>query len=77
SLRSLRVAVSEPSPGLPQSVAVRYLDGTPTTACDSERGRMEPQTPWMVAGAEPGYWDTETRNSEGHRHVDVADLETL
>ncbi|XP_027766676.1 class I histocompatibility antigen, F10 alpha chain-like, partial [Empidonax traillii] len=42
---------------------------------DSERRRMEPQTPWMAAGPEPGYWDRQTQNAEGSRIVAVADLE--
>ncbi|NXF00192.1 HA1F protein, partial [Menura novaehollandiae] len=76
SLRYLQVAVSEPGPGVPQFMSTGYLDGIPITRYDSERGRAEPLTPWMAAGAEPGYWDNETRISEGSWHVDVVNLET-
>ncbi|NXS12413.1 HA1F protein, partial [Neodrepanis coruscans] len=77
SLRYQRVAVSERSPGLPQYVAVASVDGIPFARYDSERGRLEPLTLWMAAGADPGYWDTETRINERYRHVDPAQLERL
>ncbi|XP_041876508.1 class I histocompatibility antigen, F10 alpha chain-like isoform X3 [Corvus kubaryi] len=77
SLRFLRVTVSEPSPGLPRFVAVGYVDGIPFASYNSRRGRVEPQTLWMAAGAEPGYWDTETEISERYQHVDPIDLEML
>ncbi|NXF14028.1 HA1F protein, partial [Smithornis capensis] len=77
SLRYQRVAVSEPRPGLPQYVAVASVDGIPFVRYDSERGRVEPQTLWMAAGAEPGYWDTETQINERYRHKDAAELKML
>ncbi|XP_064496068.1 class I histocompatibility antigen, F10 alpha chain-like isoform X2 [Pseudopipra pipra] len=77
SLRYLRVVVSEPGQGLPQYVAVAFVDGIPFARYDSERGRVEPRTLWMAAGAEPGYWDTETWINERYRHRDPAHLETL
>ncbi|NWV77822.1 HMR1 protein, partial [Dasyornis broadbenti] len=77
SLRYLDVGVSEPGPGVPQFISLGYVDGIPFTRYDSERGRVEPQTQWIKDGVEPGYWDTQTQISEGHRHVYVRDLETL
>ncbi|XP_057244307.1 H-2 class I histocompatibility antigen, Q9 alpha chain-like [Malurus melanocephalus] len=77
SLRYQHVAVSEPGPELPQFMVIGYLDGIPFVRYDSERGRMEPQTPWMKDGPEPGYWDRETEISKSHQHVTAADLETL
>ncbi|NXU94216.1 HMR1 protein, partial [Xiphorhynchus elegans] len=77
SLRYLEVAVSEPSPGVPQLMVVGSMDGIPITRYDSERGRMEPQTPWMATGAEPGFWDTETQREEGNQLVAANNLETL
>ncbi|XP_027765569.1 class I histocompatibility antigen, F10 alpha chain-like, partial [Empidonax traillii] len=61
SLRYLQVAVTEPSPGVPQFMALEYLDGIPISCYDSERGQVEPLTPWMAAGPELGYWDEETQ----------------
>ncbi|XP_029814812.1 class I histocompatibility antigen, F10 alpha chain-like, partial [Manacus vitellinus] len=77
SLRYLRVVVSEPSPGLPQYVGVGYVDGIPFASYSSERGRVEPRTLWMAAGAEPGYWDTETWISKMYQHEDPAHLKML
>ncbi|XP_032533245.1 class I histocompatibility antigen, F10 alpha chain-like isoform X5 [Chiroxiphia lanceolata] len=77
SLRYLRVAVSEPGPGLPRYVAVASVDGTPFVRYDSERGRLEPQTLWMAAGAEPGYWDTESRINGRYQRKDPAHLDML
>nr|XP_054509113.1 hydrocephalus-inducing protein homolog [Agelaius phoeniceus] len=39
----LEVALSEPGPGVPQSLIVGDVDGTPWERWGSERGRMEPQ----------------------------------
>ncbi|NXE71893.1 HA1F protein, partial [Calcarius ornatus] len=75
SLRYLEVAVSEPSPGVPQFMSIGYLDGIPFTRYDSERGRMEPLTEWMEDGVELGYWERETQICEGWRHVEARNLE--
>ncbi|NWT07394.1 HA1F protein, partial [Mionectes macconnelli] len=75
SLRYLHVAVTEPSPRIPQYLVLGYVDGIPFVRYDSERGRMEPLTPWMAAGPEPGYWDRETQQNERNRLIDAADLE--
>ncbi|NXR74087.1 HA1K protein, partial [Pycnonotus jocosus] len=77
SLRYLSVAVSEPSPGIPQFVSMGFVDGIPFTRYDSERGRDEPLTQWMKDGAEPGYWDRNTQISVGNQHVEARNLETL
>ncbi|XP_064496430.1 class I histocompatibility antigen, F10 alpha chain-like isoform X2 [Pseudopipra pipra] len=77
SLRFLSVAMSEPGLGVPQYVAVGYLDRTPFQRYDSERGRAEPQTPWMAAGAEPGYWDGQTQIHRGNQHVAITNVEML
>ncbi|NWR96044.1 HMR1 protein, partial [Furnarius figulus] len=75
SLRYLDVAVSEPSPGVPQFMSMGFLDGIPITRYDSKQGRMEPQTPWMEAGVELGYWDEETQISEQSQLVFADNLE--
>ncbi|XP_039246399.1 class I histocompatibility antigen, F10 alpha chain-like isoform X2 [Pipra filicauda] len=75
SLRYVNMAVSEPSPGIPQYVEIGYLDGIPFRRYDSERGRTEPLTPWMAAGAEPEFWDRETQNNERNRLMAATDLE--
>ncbi|XP_064495254.1 class I histocompatibility antigen, F10 alpha chain-like isoform X1 [Pseudopipra pipra] len=76
SLRYLDVMVTEPSPGIPQYLSMGYVDGIPFERYDSERGQTEPQTPWMAAGAEPGYWDRETKINERNQLIATTDLET-
>ncbi|XP_071415893.1 class I histocompatibility antigen, F10 alpha chain-like [Pithys albifrons albifrons] len=76
SLWYLNVAVLEPSPGIPQYMIMGFLDGIPFVRYDSERGRMEPQTPWMEKGPEPGYWDRQTEINKRNQHVAAANLET-
>ncbi|NWZ74596.1 HA1F protein, partial [Acrocephalus arundinaceus] len=76
SLRFLHVAVSEPSPGIPQFMAMGFVDGIPFVPYNSEWGRMEPLTQWMKDRAEPGYWDSQTQVMEGYKHVYAVDLET-
>ncbi|XP_029814825.1 major histocompatibility complex class I-related gene protein-like, partial [Manacus vitellinus] len=53
SLHFLSIAVTEPSPGIPQFMVLGYVDGIPISRYDSERGRVEPLTPWMAAGGSP------------------------
>ncbi|NXP94887.1 HA1F protein, partial [Passerina amoena] len=77
SLHYLYVAVSEPSPGIPQFMSIGYLDGIPFVRYDSERGRMEPLTQWMKDGAEPEYWEEQTQRGVGNQHVAARGLEIL
>uniref|UniRef100_A0A8C3MTU7 Uncharacterized protein n=1 Tax=Geospiza parvula TaxID=87175 RepID=A0A8C3MTU7_GEOPR len=75
SLRYLDVAVSEPSPGIPQYMAIGYLDGIPFVRYDSA-GRMEPLTQWIKDGVELGYWERETQRAVRNQHIDAGNLET-
>ncbi|XP_051628867.1 class I histocompatibility antigen, F10 alpha chain-like isoform X23 [Manacus candei] len=75
SLRYLDVAVTEPSLGIPQFLSMGYVDGIPFVRYNSERGRTEPLTPWMAAGAEPGYWDGQTQINERNQFIDADNLE--
>ncbi|NWS79816.1 HA1F protein, partial [Toxostoma redivivum] len=77
SLRCLSVAVSEPSPGVPQFMSMGYLDGIPFVRYDSEQGRVQPLTQWIKDGAEPGYWDKKTQTCERHQHVAARNLDIL
>ncbi|XP_027766410.1 class I histocompatibility antigen, F10 alpha chain-like [Empidonax traillii] len=69
--------MTKPSPGIPQFMEIGYLDGIPFVRYNSERRREEPQTPWMAAGPEPGYWDRVTQRNERSRLVAAAALETV
>ncbi|XP_063037710.1 class I histocompatibility antigen, F10 alpha chain-like isoform X1 [Melospiza melodia melodia] len=77
SLHYLKVAVSEPSLGAPQFMAIGFVDGIPFVRYDNERGRVEPLTQWIKDGVDPEYWDRETQKLVGHQHTFVKDLETL
>uniref|UniRef100_A0A8C9UHY2 Class I histocompatibility antigen, F10 alpha chain-like n=1 Tax=Serinus canaria TaxID=9135 RepID=A0A8C9UHY2_SERCA len=77
SLHYLTVAVSEPSPGVPQYMSIGFVDGIPFTRYDSERGRVEPLTQWIKDGAEPGYWEEQTQINERNQHINAGNLETL
>ncbi|XP_027766471.1 class I histocompatibility antigen, F10 alpha chain-like [Empidonax traillii] len=54
-----------------------YMDGIPFSRYDSERRRMEPQTPWMAAEPETEYWDEGTQIEDRNRLVAVTNLEIL
>ncbi|KAM7021067.1 class I histocompatibility antigen, F10 alpha chain-like isoform 1-T3 [Acridotheres tristis] len=77
SLYYLDVAVSEPSPGIPQFMMIGYLDGIPFVRYDSERGRMEPLTQWIKDRVGPGYWDRETQICVGNQNMDARNLDIL
>ncbi|XP_014749736.1 PREDICTED: LOW QUALITY PROTEIN: class I histocompatibility antigen, F10 alpha chain-like, partial [Sturnus vulgaris] len=77
SLRYLSVAVSEPSPGVPEFMMIGFLDGIPFVRYDSERGRAVPLTKWIKDGAEPEYWDRMTETCKWNEHMDAWNLETL
>ncbi|XP_032940077.1 class I histocompatibility antigen, F10 alpha chain-like [Catharus ustulatus] len=77
SLRYLDVAVSEPSPEIPQYMSIGYLDGIPFERYDSERGRMEPLTEWAKESADPEYWDRNTQTGVQNQHVAAWNLQTV
>ncbi|NXP42550.1 HA1F protein, partial [Leiothrix lutea] len=77
SLRYLHLAVSEPSPGIPQFVSIGFVDGIPFMRYDSKRGREEPLTQWIKDGADPGYWDSQTQINERNQDVAARNLKTV
>ncbi|NXJ72172.1 HMR1 protein, partial [Rostratula benghalensis] len=77
SLQYFYVGVSEPSPGVPQFVAVGYVDGNLITHYDSETGRVVPRADWMAANLDQQYWDRNTRIFQSTQQVFNVDLETL
>ncbi|XP_027489424.1 class I histocompatibility antigen, F10 alpha chain-like, partial [Corapipo altera] len=58
-------------------MALGYVDEIPIMRYDSKWGRTEPQTPWMAAGAEPGYWDFVTQIFKRTQLIDADNLETV
>ncbi|NXQ72229.1 HA1F protein, partial [Quiscalus mexicanus] len=77
SLHYLQVAVSEPSPGIPQFMSIGYLDGIPFVRYNSERGQVEPLTQWIKDGVEEEYWDRETQINVRKQQVAAGHLDVL
>ncbi|GAB0201656.1 class I histocompatibility antigen, F10 alpha chain-like [Grus japonensis] len=77
SLRYFDIAVSEPSPGVPQFMSVGYVDGTLIARYDSETGRMVPGADWMRDNLDQRYWDEETQIAQSDQQVYHVDLDTL
>ncbi|XP_037982210.1 class I histocompatibility antigen, F10 alpha chain-like [Motacilla alba alba] len=77
SLHYLKVGVSEPSPGVPQYMAIGFVDGIPFMRYDSERSRAEPLTQWIKDGVEPGYWERQSQLYARSQHMYARNLGTL
>ncbi|NWQ84930.1 HA1F protein, partial [Columbina picui] len=77
SLRYFHIAVSEPSPGLPEFVALGYVDGNLISRYDSDTGTAVPRADWMAANLDEQYWDTETQIGRGNQQMYRVSLETI
>ncbi|NXT59024.1 HA1F protein, partial [Pluvianellus socialis] len=53
SPRYFHIAMSEPSPGVPEFVSMGYVDGNLITRYNSEMRRAD----WMAANLDQPYWD--------------------
>uniref|UniRef100_A0ABM5FF07 Class I histocompatibility antigen, F10 alpha chain-like n=1 Tax=Pogona vitticeps TaxID=103695 RepID=A0ABM5FF07_9SAUR len=79
SLLYFHTAVSEPNQGLPQFIAVGYVDGQLFSQYDSVTKRVQPRAPWIkkVDEDDPQYWDRNTqicRNNEEANRVSLQNL---
>ncbi|XP_060125774.1 H-2 class I histocompatibility antigen, Q9 alpha chain-like isoform X3 [Zootoca vivipara] len=63
SMRYFYTAMSEPGQGLPQFIAVGYVDDQQLVQYDSDTKKALPRVPWIrkVEKDEPQYWDRETQ----------------
>ncbi|KAL8213631.1 UNVERIFIED_CONTAM: hypothetical protein K2H54_067548 [Gekko kuhli] len=79
SLRYFSMGVSEPGQGLPQFIAVGYVDDQPFIKYDSITKRAVPQVPWMekVVEYDAGYWERQSRVLQDTDSVFRASLENL
>ncbi|NWQ86985.1 HA1F protein, partial [Burhinus bistriatus] len=77
SLRYFSVAVSEPSPGVPQFVTVGYVDGNVIAHYDSETGRTVPGADWMAVNLDEQYWDSQTQIAHNNQEVNRVNLDTV
>ncbi|XP_034511697.1 H-2 class I histocompatibility antigen, Q10 alpha chain isoform X3 [Ailuropoda melanoleuca] len=76
SLHYHYLAVSEPGPGLPQFLAVGYVDDQPFIHYDSCVDRAKPQAPWM-ATVDAQYWETETQKQRTWAKVQQVETWTV
>uniref|UniRef100_A0A670HL75 Ig-like domain-containing protein n=1 Tax=Podarcis muralis TaxID=64176 RepID=A0A670HL75_PODMU len=79
SLRYFYTAVSEPGQGLPQFIAVGYVDDQQYVQYDSDTKEYLPRVPWIrkVEKEDPQYWHRETQTLQGSELVFRVDLQTL
>uniref|UniRef100_A0A8B9ZQE1 Ig-like domain-containing protein n=1 Tax=Anas zonorhyncha TaxID=75864 RepID=A0A8B9ZQE1_9AVES len=77
SLRYFYTAVSDPSPGVPQFVAVGSVDGEVFVYYDSETRWMEPRVDWIAANVDQQYWDEQTNIAQSAQQIFHVDLDTL
>ncbi|XP_061476699.1 major histocompatibility complex class I-related gene protein-like isoform X2 [Rhineura floridana] len=73
------IGVSEPGQGLPQFIAVSYVDDQPITHYDSDTQRKVPVMPWMrkVEKDDAQYWDRGTEALRGWEQAFQVNLVTL
>ncbi|KAF1555747.1 Class I histocompatibility antigen, F10 alpha chain, partial [Eudyptes schlegeli] len=77
SLRYFSVAVSEPSPGVPQFLAFADMDGNVIARYDSETRRMVPVADWTADKLYQQYWDGATQMAQSLQQMRQVDLGTL
>uniref|UniRef100_A0A8U8C1T2 Uncharacterized protein n=1 Tax=Geospiza parvula TaxID=87175 RepID=A0A8U8C1T2_GEOPR len=75
-LRYLQVAVSEPSPGIPQFMSTGYLDGIPFVLLRQRRGRVELLTRVDGEWSRAEHWERKTQTLRGMASVETRNLET-
>ncbi|XP_074932539.1 class I histocompatibility antigen, F10 alpha chain-like isoform X2 [Phalacrocorax aristotelis] len=74
SLRYFFLAVSEPSPGVPQFTIVEYMDQNPFAHYDSEMGHVEPKAHWMAANMDEQFWESRTKTAQRYEQMDYMNL---
>ncbi|XP_023597229.1 H-2 class I histocompatibility antigen, Q10 alpha chain-like isoform X1 [Trichechus manatus latirostris] len=76
SLHYHYLALSEPGQGLPQFLAVGYVDDQPFIRYDSRVGRAQPQALWMAA-VDAQYWERETQKLRVWEKVQQVEMWTV
>uniref|UniRef100_A0A8B9NJ68 MHC class I-like antigen recognition-like domain-containing protein n=1 Tax=Accipiter nisus TaxID=211598 RepID=A0A8B9NJ68_9AVES len=76
-MRYFHMAVSEPSPGVPQFMDAGYVDGNLISRYDSETGRTVPRADWMADNLDQQHWDGETQIGQRNQQVYRINLDTL
>ncbi|CAI5768682.1 H-2 class I histocompatibility antigen, Q9 alpha chain-like [Podarcis lilfordi] len=77
SLRYFHTAMSEPGQGLPQFIAVGYVDDQQYVQYDSDTKEALPRVPWIrkVEKEDPQYWNWNTQIAQGAELVFRENLE--
>uniref|UniRef100_A0A8U8CF09 Uncharacterized protein n=1 Tax=Geospiza parvula TaxID=87175 RepID=A0A8U8CF09_GEOPR len=73
----LCLAVSEPSPGIPQFMSTGYLDGIPFVLLRQRRGRVELLTRVDGEWSRAEHWERKTQTLRGMASVETRNLETV
>ncbi|XP_053235928.1 H-2 class I histocompatibility antigen, Q9 alpha chain-like [Podarcis raffonei] len=79
SLRYFETAVSEPGQGLPQFIAVGYVDDQQFVQYDSDTKEALSLVPWIKKAEmeDPQYWHTETQIAQGNQLAFKESLQNL
>ncbi|XP_038672471.1 H-2 class I histocompatibility antigen, Q9 alpha chain-like isoform X3 [Scyliorhinus canicula] len=75
SLRYFYTAMS-PIPGLPEIVAVGYVDDIPIDYYDSDLRKLIPRQQWIQECQSPEYWDEQTQILRSSEHVGQTNIQT-
>ncbi|XP_072885500.1 uncharacterized protein [Hemitrygon akajei] len=76
SLRHFYTAVT-PGSGVPEFMAVGYVDEEQIIYYDSVLGRTVPRQQWMAESQGPDYWERETQISRSHEQWAQVKIQTL
>nr|XP_044997681.1 major histocompatibility complex class I-related gene protein [Jaculus jaculus] len=77
SLRYFRLAVSDPSPGVPEFISVGYVDSHPITTYDSVTRQKKPRAPWMAENLESDHWERYTQLLRNWQQTSMVELRHL
>ncbi|XP_074710486.1 class I histocompatibility antigen, F10 alpha chain-like isoform X6 [Strix uralensis] len=77
SLRFFHVAVSEPSPGVPEYMFLGYVDGNLISRYDSDMGRAVPRADWMEKILDGDHWDILTKNGQRNQEMYRMNMDTV
>ncbi|XP_074710478.1 class I histocompatibility antigen, F10 alpha chain-like isoform X5 [Strix uralensis] len=77
SLRYFAVAVSEPSPGVPEYMSVGYVDGNLFSRYDSDTRMAVPRADWVKGAVDPQFWDRETQIGQSNQQIVRVNLDTV
>nr|AAN77874.1 MHC class I antigen [Squalus acanthias] len=66
-----------PIPGVPEFVAVGYVDDALFVHYDSDRKQMIPRQRWIEESEDKQYWERETQKQLGWEQIGKVDIQTL